>query len=162
MRKLLAIATAVFMGIPAAQAQEMDAHSMLSSSTVGVGYRLHFGDRTEKPVHSLRMGFNMDAFGGSSVSESYRIDFRRGEVPMHYIAGMDMATFRSVIMQQGEAGAGGAVGGAAGAGAGGGALAGLTIGQMVLIGGVVVGTVAVASSGGGGGNNPQGTGSGGS
>ena len=104
MRKLLAIATAVFMGIPAAQAQEMDAHSMLSSSTVGVGYRIHFGDRTEKPVHSLRMGFNMDAFGGSSVSESYRIDFRRGEVPMHYIAGMDMATFRSVIMQQGEAG----------------------------------------------------------
>ena len=82
MRKLLAIATAVFMGIPAAQAQEMDAHSMLSSSTVGVGYRIHFGDRTEKPVHSLRMGFNMDAFGGSSVSESYRIDFRRGEVPM--------------------------------------------------------------------------------
>lgn len=85
MRRVLALATAAFIGIPAAQAQEVDARNMLSSSTVGVGYRVHFGKSADKPIHSLRMGFNMDAFGGSSVSESYRIDFRSGEAPMHYV-----------------------------------------------------------------------------
>lgn len=157
MRKILAVVAAAMVAAPVAHAQDVDAHGMFSQSTVGVGYRVNFGNDAIKPVHSLRMGFNMDTFGGSSVSESYRIDFRNGELPMHYIAGMDMATFRSVIMRQGEAGAAAGVG----AGAGGGALAGLTIGQMVLIGGVVVGTVAVASSGGGGSNAPQGTGTGG-